>query len=76
MPKNDGTVHYLIVNDARSLMWLTNQNTHHAARLDVARAGPAISPTCACSISIRRRGPARSPARRGARVRDLLAELG
>jgi bifunctional non-homologous end joining protein LigD len=26
-PKNDGTVNYLLVNDARSLIWMTNQNT-------------------------------------------------
>ena len=26
-PKNDGTVNYLIVNDVRSLLWMTNQNT-------------------------------------------------
>jgi bifunctional non-homologous end joining protein LigD len=26
-PKNDGTVNYLIVNDVRSLIWMTNQNT-------------------------------------------------
>jgi bifunctional non-homologous end joining protein LigD len=25
--KNDGTVNYLIVNDVRSLLWMTNQNT-------------------------------------------------
>jgi bifunctional non-homologous end joining protein LigD len=26
-PKNDGTVSYLLVNDVRSLLWMTNQNT-------------------------------------------------
>jgi bifunctional non-homologous end joining protein LigD len=26
-PKHDGTVNYLIVNDVRSLLWMTNQNT-------------------------------------------------
>jgi bifunctional non-homologous end joining protein LigD len=26
-PKNDGTVNYLLVNDVRSLLWMTNQNT-------------------------------------------------
>ena len=39
VPKKGGTVHYPLVTDARSLLWLANQNTHHAARLDVARAG-------------------------------------
>ena len=27
VPKKDGTVHHLLVNDARSLLWMANQNT-------------------------------------------------
>jgi bifunctional non-homologous end joining protein LigD len=27
VPKKDGTVHHLLVTDARSLLWMTNQNT-------------------------------------------------
>ena len=43
VPKKGGTVHHLLVSDTRSLLWMANQNTHHAARLDVARAG-SVSP--------------------------------
>ena len=31
------SVHYPVVTDTRSLLWIANQNTHHAARLGVAR---------------------------------------
>ena len=41
-PKKDGTVHHPIVTDTRSLLWMANQNTHHAARVGVARAGPVL----------------------------------
>ena len=76
VPKKDGTVHHPLVTDARSLLWLANQNMHHAARVDVARAGPVpprhlrlrsrpvatTSPTCC--------------ARAALALRDLLDELG
>ena len=53
VPKKDGTVHHPLVTDTRSLLWMANQNTHHAARLDVARAGLCTARTSASSISIR-----------------------
>ena len=68
VPKKDGTVHHPLVTDARSLLWLANQNTHHAARLDVARAEPRTTPTSASSISIRREDEPGRPARGGARA--------
>ena len=43
VPKKGGVVHHAIVTDVRSLLWVTNQNTDHAARLDIARAGSRSS---------------------------------
>ena len=40
VPKNKGTVQHALVTDPRSLLWITNQNTITAARLDLARARP------------------------------------
>ena len=76
VPKKGGTVHYPLVNDARSLLWLANQNTHHAARLDVARAAICITPTSASSISIRRTTIRTSLRAAALALRDLLDELG
>ena len=77
VPKKDGTVHHPLVNDTRSLLWLANQNTHHAARLDVARARLCTTPTSASSISIRRTKTIPTCcARRRSALRDLLEELG
>ena len=38
VPKKGGVVHYPLATDSRSLLWLANQNTHHAARLAIAGA--------------------------------------
>ena len=56
VPKKDGVVHHPIVTDVRSLLWVDQPEHHHAARLDVARAGPASSrPLRLRSRSVRRR---------------------
>ena len=67
VPKKGGTVHYPLANDARSLAVAGQPEHDHAARLDVADAGPAGSPTSASSTSIRRRtSPRRCGPRRSA----------
>ena len=75
VPKKDGTTHYPLVNDLRSLLWIANQNcvTPHvwASRLpDLAR--PDL---CMFDLDPSRDDP--NELRRAAlAVRDLLAELG
>ena len=76
VPKKDGTVHHPLVTDTRSLLWLANQNTHHAARLDVARAGP-VPPRHLRLRSRSVRTTSRTCcARPRSALRDLLDELG
>ena len=65
VPKKDGTVHHPLVSDTRSLLWLANQNTHHAARVDVARAESVL----ARRLRLRPRSVQRGRARRAARGR-------
>ena len=53
-------MHYPLVGDARSLLWLANQNSHHAARLERRACRSCTSQTSASSISIRRATTIRS----------------
>ena len=75
VPKKDGVVHYPVITDAQSLMWVTNQNTitHHVwtSRL------PRLNYPDLCVFDL---DPSKDdvPAVRAAAIglRDLLAELG
>lgn len=75
VPKRDGVVHYPLINDLRSLLWLANQNciTPHVW---VSRAPDLLTPDlCVFDLDPSREdaGVLRSVA---LQVRDLLAELG
>jgi bifunctional non-homologous end joining protein LigD len=75
VPKRDGVVHYPLINDLRSLLWLANQNciTPHVW---VSRAPDLLTPDlCVFDLDPSREdaGVLRSAA---LQVRDLLAELG
>ncbi len=75
IPKKDGVTHYPVINDARSLMWVANQNTitHHVwiSRL------PDLNRPDLCVFDL---DPSKDDVKsvRAAAVglRDLLAELG
>jgi bifunctional non-homologous end joining protein LigD len=74
-PKKEGVVHYPIVRDARSLLWLANQNciTPHiwASRL------PALDHPDLCVIDLDPPGDDSTSVHAAAlAVRDLLGELG
>ena len=75
VPKKDGVVHHPSSPTRDRCCGSTNQNTHHAARLDVARAGSLPSRTSACSISIRRTTIAGAVRAAALGLRDLLEEL-
>jgi bifunctional non-homologous end joining protein LigD len=75
VPKKDGTVHHPVVEDARSLLWLANQNciTPHVW---TSRAPDLYNPDiCVFDLDPSREDP---DALRGAALalRDLLGELG
>ena len=75
VPKKGGTVHYMLVNDARSLLWLANQNciTPHVW---ISRVPALERPDlCVFDLDPSRDDPAALRAAALA-VRDLLAELG
>ena len=54
VPKKDGVVNHPIVTDVRVAAVAGEPEQHHAARVDVARAGGATTRTSASSISTRR----------------------
>lgn len=75
VPKKDGTTHYPLVNDLRSLLWIANQNciTPHvwASRL------PELERPDLCMFDLDPSRDDPNELRRAAlAVRDLLAELG
>jgi bifunctional non-homologous end joining protein LigD len=75
VPKKDGTVHHPLVRDARSLLWLANQNTI-TPHVWPSRAPNLYQPdVCIFDLDPSAHEPAvlRSAA---LRLRDLLAEVG
>jgi bifunctional non-homologous end joining protein LigD len=73
-PKKDGVVHYLVVRDERSLLWMVNQNTI-TPHVWTSRVPDLFHPdVCVFDLDPARDDP---PAVRWAAlaVRDLLAEL-
>jgi bifunctional non-homologous end joining protein LigD len=75
VPKKDGVVHYPVVTDTRSLLWVTNQNTitHHVWTSRM----PHLYYPDLCVFDLDPAGDV-APAVRDAAIalRDLLAELG
>jgi len=75
VPKKDGTVHHVLVNDLRSLLWVVNQNTI-TPHVWISRAPRLHHPdVCVFDLDPMEDDPAtlRDAA---LRVRDLLTELG
>lgn len=75
VPKHGGTTHYAVVRDARSLLWLANQNciTPHVW---TSRA-PELTRPDLCVFDLDPSGDEPDVLRGAAlRVRDVLAELG
>ena len=76
VPKKDGVVHHPLVTDARSLLWMTNQNTI-TQHVWASRAPDSVPPghlrVRSRSVEGRRRTCC---ARRRSALRDLLDELG
>jgi bifunctional non-homologous end joining protein LigD len=75
VPKKDGVVHHPIVNDARSLMWVVNQNTI-TQHVWTSRVPQLFHPDiCVFDLDPSQDDPA--PVRVAAvGLRDLLAEIG
>ena len=74
-PKNDGTVNYLLVNDVRSLIWMTNQNTI-TPHVWISRVPDLYHPDiCLFDLDPSDRRPGRAARRRarGARLPDGAA---
>jgi bifunctional non-homologous end joining protein LigD len=74
-PKKDGVVHYLLINDTRSLLWMANQNciTPHVW---TSRAPDLYYPDV-CVFDLDPSNDDADVLRNAAlRLRDLLAELG
>src|SRR4051794_9406395 len=75
VPKKDGTVDNVLVNDVRSLLWVVNQNTI-APHVWVSRA-PRLHHPDVCVFDLDPMEDDAQTLRDAAlRVRDLLAELG
>ena len=75
VPKKDGTVHHVVVDDVRSLLWVVNQNTI-TPHVWVSRVPRLHHPDiCVFDLDPMEDDPATL---RGAalRLRDLLSELG
>jgi bifunctional non-homologous end joining protein LigD len=75
VPKKDGVVHHPVVNDTRSLLWMTNQNTI-TQHVWTSRVPDLVSPDiCVFDLDPSTGDPA---AVRAAAIdlRDLLEELG
>jgi bifunctional non-homologous end joining protein LigD len=74
VPKKDGVVHYPLVTDARSLMWVTNQNTI-TQHVWTSRAPDLWHPDI-CVFDLDPATDDQAPVRAAAlELRDLLAEL-
>ena len=75
VPKKDGTVHHVLVNDIRSLLWVVNQNTI-TPHVWVSRAPRLDHPdVCVFDLDPMEENP--ETLRDAAlRLRDLLAEIG
>jgi bifunctional non-homologous end joining protein LigD len=76
VPKKDGVVHHLLVNDTRSLLWMVNQNTI-TAHVSVSRT-PALDRPDVCVLDLDPRDGDQPDVLRAAAlsVRDFLAGLG
>jgi bifunctional non-homologous end joining protein LigD len=76
VPKKGGTVHYPLVNDLRSLLWITNQNCI-TAHVWTSRVPELQRPDC-CVIDLDPSEAERPEVLRAAclAVRDLVAEVG
>jgi len=76
VPKKDGTVHYPIVKDARSLLWVVNQNTI-TPHVWISRA-PKLEYPDVCVFDLDPTEDEKPDVLRGAALalRDLLDELG
>ncbi|MBC7897851.1 MAG: ATP-dependent DNA ligase [Cytophagaceae bacterium] len=76
VPKKGGTVHYPLVNDLRSLLWITNQNCI-TAHLWTSRVPELHQPDC-CVIDLDPSEEEQPDVLRAAclAVRDLVAEVG
>jgi bifunctional non-homologous end joining protein LigD len=76
VPKKDGVVHHLLVNDARSLLWMVNQNTI-TAHVWVSRT-PALDHPDVCVFDLDPPDGNRPDVLRAVAlsVRDYLAGLG
>jgi bifunctional non-homologous end joining protein LigD len=76
VPKKDGVVHHLLVNDTRSLLWMVNQNTI-TAHVWVSRT-PALDRPDVCVFDLDPPDADQPDELRSVAVavRDFLAELG
>jgi bifunctional non-homologous end joining protein LigD len=76
VPKKDGTVHYPLVTDTRSLLWVVNQNTI-TPHVWISRA-PKLNNPDICVFDLDPTEDERPEVLRAAALalRDLLAELG
>lgn len=76
VPKKDGTVHHPIVTDARSLLWVTNQNTI-TQHVWTSRAPNLYHPdVCVVDLDPSREDEPDVLRASALAVRDVLAELG
>jgi len=75
VPKKDGSVHHVLVNDVRSLLWVVNQNTI-TPHVWVSRA-PRLHHPDICVFDLDPMAEEPQPVRDAAlQLRDLLSELG
>src|SRR6266550_2543171 len=76
VPKHGGTVHHPIANDAKSLLWLANQNSI-TIHVWPSRAPNLYKPdVCVFDLDPSKEGEREILCATALRLRDLLAELG
>jgi bifunctional non-homologous end joining protein LigD len=76
VPKKGGTVHYALINDTRSLLWMANQNTI-TPHVWASRAPRLFHPdVCVFDLDPSRVDAPDALRRAALALRDLLAELG
>jgi bifunctional non-homologous end joining protein LigD len=76
VPKHGGTVHHPIANDAKSLLWLANQNSI-TIHVWPSRAPNLYKPdVCVFDLDPSKEGELEILCATALRLRDLLAELG